>query len=49
MRRGNGLPFLIIGLAFLALGASGRRAFLAIGLAFLALGVVFMVRQRSGT
>jgi hypothetical protein len=49
MRKGTGLPFLIIGLAFLALGASGRRAFLAIGLAFLALGIVFMVRQRSGT
>lgn len=48
-RRGAGVPFLVIGLAFLILGASGRRAFLAIGLAFLVLGIVFLMRQpRAG-
>lgn len=43
-----GAPFLIIGLAFLVLGASGRRAFVAIGLAFLVIGIVFLARQRRG-
>jgi hypothetical protein len=47
MHKGIAVPFLIIGLAFLALGASGRRAFIAIGLAFLVIGIVFMARQRA--
>jgi hypothetical protein len=46
--RGIGFPFLAIGVAFLVLGATGRRAFLAIGLAFLALAIVFIARQRAG-
>lgn len=47
MRKGNGVPFLVVGLAFLILGVSGRRAFLTIGLAFLVLGMVLMARQRT--
>jgi len=43
----QGFPFLIIGIAFLAIGASGRRAFVAIGAAFLAIGVALLVRQKS--
>jgi hypothetical protein len=47
VRKGVGVPFLVIGLAFLALGTGGRRAFLAIGLAFLVLGIISLVRQRG--
>jgi hypothetical protein len=42
-----GYPFIAIGIAFMAIGFSGRRAFVAIGLAFLMLGVL-MLRRRSG-
>ena len=41
------IPFLGIGTAFVALGASGQRAFLAIGLAFLAIGTALLVRGRN--
>lgn len=41
-----GLPFLVIGIAFIALGISGQKAFLAIGIAFMVLGAVLMARQR---
>jgi multisubunit Na+/H+ antiporter MnhG subunit len=44
-----GVPFLVIGLAFIALGAGQRPAFLAIGLVFLVLGVVVMARQRRSS
>jgi hypothetical protein len=46
MKRTSGLPFLVIGIAFLTIGAGGRRAFATIGLAFIAIGIVFMIRQR---
>jgi LPXTG-motif cell wall-anchored protein len=46
MKRKRGMPFVALGLAFLAIGASGQRAFLAMGLAFLAIGIVFLVRQK---
>ena len=37
--------FLVIGLAFLAIGASrGQRVFLTVGLVFLVLGAVRMIR-----
>jgi hypothetical protein len=48
MKRTPGMAFLIIGVAFLALGASGRRAFLGIGVAFFAIGVAFLARERRG-
>jgi hypothetical protein len=39
-----GYPFIAIGVAFIAIGASGRRAFLAIGAAFLVLGFITLKR-----
>ena len=42
----SGLVFLVAGLAFIAIGSSGQRAFLFIGAAFLVLGLVSLVRQR---
>lgn len=41
-----GAPFLVIGIAFITLGAIGQRAFLAIGLAFLVLGIILSARGR---
>lgn len=46
MKPGPGVPFLVIGIAFIALGISGQRAFIAIGVAFLALGAALLFRQR---
>ena len=37
-----------IGVAFLALAASGQQAFLGVGLAFVGLGVGVLVRSRRG-
>ena len=39
-----GFPFLAIGCAFIALGASGRRAFFGAGIVFLILGIVLLKR-----
>ena len=39
------VPFLAIGVAFLAIGVSRQRTFLGIGAAFLAIGVALLVRQ----
>jgi hypothetical protein len=39
-----GYPFIAIGVAFIAIGATGRRAFIAIGAAFLVLGFVTLRR-----
>lgn len=46
MKPKAGLPFLVIGIAFIALGISGQKAFIAIGIAFLAIGAVLIARQR---
>ena len=43
-----GIIFLILGMAFIALGIGGQRAFLVAGLAFLAVGLVTAIRQRRG-
>jgi len=43
----GGLAFVAAGIAFIALGSSGQRAYLAIGLAFVLIGFVFFVRQRG--
>ena len=50
MRSGRavGIPFLTLGITFIALGASGQRAFLGIGVVFLVLGTIFLARQRPG-
>lgn len=46
MKPKAGLPFLVIGFAFLALGISGQKAFIAIGIVFLAIGAAMLARQR---
>jgi hypothetical protein len=46
VKRGPGVPFLVMGIAFISLGISGQRAFIAIGGAFLALGAALMFRRR---
>jgi hypothetical protein len=39
-----GYPFVAIGIAFMAIGISGKRAFIAIGLAFLVIGFITLRR-----
>jgi hypothetical protein len=46
MKRTPGISFVIIGVVFLGIGASGQRNFLGIGVAFLAIGIAFLVRQK---
>jgi hypothetical protein len=41
-----GIPFLVIGIAFIALGISGQKAFIAIGIVFMAIGGAILARQR---
>ena len=41
------LAFIVVGLTFVILGASGKTAFLAIGAAFLILGFVGVARARK--
>ena len=40
------MPFLVIGIAFIAIGISGQKAFIAIGIVFMALGAAMLARQR---
>ena len=44
--RTNATPFLLLALAFIALGATGRRVFTFIGLAFFAAYTVLLLRSR---
>lgn len=44
---GTGAGFIGVGVAFLALGASGQAAFTGSGIIFLALGIGALVRSRS--
>ncbi len=46
MKGKPGVAFVIMGVAFLVIGASGQGSFLGIGAAFLAIGVAFLVRQK---
>lgn len=39
-------PFLVLGIAFIAIGFSGQRAFIYIGIAFLAIGLVLTRKRR---
>jgi len=39
-----GYPFIAIGVAFIAIGISGRRTFILAGLAFLAVGFITLRR-----
>ena len=44
-----GVIFLVIGLAFIAVGLAGQRVFLILGLVFLVIGLAGAIRQgRSG-
>jgi membrane-bound ClpP family serine protease len=45
--RGPAIPFLVLGVAFIAIGISGNRAFTTIGLVFLVLGFVKLARARG--
>ena len=40
-----GYPFIAMGIAFAAIGVSGRKAFLVIGLTFLVMGFVLLRRK----
>ena len=44
--RNNPAPFLLLALAFIALGATGRRTFTFVGLAFFAAYTVILLRRR---
>lgn len=46
MKPKAGIPFLVIGIAFIALGISGQKAFIAIGIVFMAIGAALLSRQR---
>ncbi len=46
MKAKAGIPFLVIGIAFIALGISGQKAFIAIGIVFMALGAALLARQK---
>jgi hypothetical protein len=41
-----GGPFLAIGFAFIAIGASRQGAFMVIGIAFIVIGIVRMTRAK---
>ena len=43
-----GISYLGAGMAFLAVAASGQRAFLGVGCAFIGMGIAFIVRGRRG-
>ncbi len=40
------LPFLAVGIALIAIGASGQRVFLYIGAVFLAIAVALLLQAR---
>jgi hypothetical protein len=46
MKGRPGISFVIMGVVFLGIGASGQRNFLGIGVAFLAIGIALLVRQK---
>lgn len=39
-------PFLVLAIAFIALGISGQRTFIFVGITFLILGLVLMRKER---
>ena len=44
---GSGAGFIGVGVAFLAIGLSGKSAFTAIGLVFLILGIAALARRKG--
>jgi len=47
-RGAQGLVFIVLGVVFIAMGSSGRRAFLVVGAALAVIGLASLVRQRRG-
>ena len=47
MKRNRGMVFFVVGIAFIAIGASGRPAFLGVGVAFLVIGSGLLARNRN--
>ena len=47
-RNAAGVAFVGVGIAFIAIGASGRSAFIAIGMVFLVIGLAAFVRAHRG-
>ena len=46
-RQRSGIVFFAVGIAFIAIGSSGQRAFIAIGIAFLVIGLLTFARRRG--
>lgn len=42
------LPFLALGIAFIAFGFSGQRNFIYVGLVFIFIALIFLLRSRRG-
>ncbi|HEY7111360.1 MAG TPA: hypothetical protein VIA45_00390 [Thermoanaerobaculia bacterium] len=42
----GGAAFIVVGVAFVAIGSGSQRAFIPIGVAFIAIGLAFMRRGR---
>jgi LPXTG-motif cell wall-anchored protein len=40
-------PFLVLAIAFIALGATGQRVFIYLGIAFLVIALVMLQKRRS--
>lgn len=47
MKGNRGTVFFAVGIAFIAIGASGRPAFLGVGVAFLVIGSGLLARNRN--
>ncbi len=47
MKANRGTVFFVVGIVFIALGASGRPAFLGVGVAFLVIGSGLLARNRD--
>jgi membrane-bound ClpP family serine protease len=43
-----GIALFVVGVVFLVVGSSGKRAFLGVGAALIVFGLIFMLRQRRG-
>ena len=43
-----GAPLIALGVVFIAIGASGQRAFIAIGAAFAVIGFAMLAKARRG-
>jgi hypothetical protein len=45
--KASGISFLSIGIAFMAVAASGQHSFLGVGMAFIGLGIAFIAKARK--